>query len=227
MIKFSVLIPTRSRPKEFEATVDSLFTLALNPREVEVIYRIDKDDPSIFNYHIQPNVFRITGERFGGYRDNWRFIEECASASHGKYLIQMVDTAEMLTPEWDRIYEETIQGNEIAVVASHIVDDSNRALYCWSFPLVTRRLYELTGKFCLGNNPSVDRCWEAFAEEMDCGIMAPVRISHREKRNTQYEDLVAKESQGFYSELQSNWDKRQAEFRDIAKLASERVNSQL
>jgi hypothetical protein len=227
MKKFSILIPSRGRPKDLEYCIDSLFCMAHNPRRVEVIYRVDEDDPMLSRYSEAPGVKKIIGPRYHGYASNWRFIEDCAGQSFGNYLMQMVDTAQMLTTEWDMIYEEAIMSNPIAVVASKVLNEHGNLAYCWSFPLITRQLYALAGCFCLGQNPSVDRCWEAFAEEMDCGLIAPVNILHKERRGSDQEDDTARESLCFYAGLHSNWDKRSSEFRQIGKRYAEIVKGKL
>jgi len=223
MIKFSILIPSRGRPKEFFNACDALLTLAHKPDRVEIIGRIDSDDPAEVQYPVTSRIHILVGPRYLGYAENHRLIEAAASHSVGSYLMQYVDTAQMITPEWDRIYEEEIQGNNICVVASHVIDDDGKPLFPWSFPLIPRKLYELAGEFCLGKNPSVDRCWEAFAQEMDCGIYTPVHIIHREKRGTKNEDRTAAETQPFYTELQNNWEARSIEFRIIAKHYGDKV----
>jgi hypothetical protein len=160
----------------------------------------------------------IHGPRYGGYAENHLLIEDAAFAADGEYIMQYVDTAEMLTPEWDRMYLEAIGDKKIFVVTSNVTDDlTGRALYRFSFPLISRELYQKCGMFCLGRNPSVDRCWEAFATEMNCEIKAPVNIIHREKRNTDHEDRTAKESQPFYKQLNDHWESRSAEHKAIGK----------
>lgn len=227
MKTFSILIPSRGRPKELEAMLDSFFLMAKHPDQIEAIVRIDDDDPQRGKYSISRNIKLLSGSRFGGYKDNHRFIEECAQEATGRYLMQCVDTAEMLTLNWDIAYQAAAQFNEVCVIASHVRSPDGADLYPFSFPIITRKLYELAGEFCLGQNPSVDRCWEVFAEEMDCGIMAPVEIAHREKRHTQYQDKTAEEALQFYNELNRDFGVRKCQWIEIAKQAAANVRAQL
>ena len=228
MIKFSIVIPSRGRAKECFGAVDTLLAIAKNPQEVEVIIRIDEDDPQKELYVSNwPRVIVLVGPRYGGYAENHKLIEEAVKQTKGEYIMQYVDMAEMLTPEWDRIYEECFRNHRLLVVGSRVVDGEGRMGYEWSFPLIPRELYETTGEFCLGQNPSVDRCWKAFGDELDVLELAPVSIIHHEKRGTGRLDITAAETLPFYDELNANWTVRSAEHRAVGKKYADIVRAKL
>lgn len=226
MKRFSILIPSRGRPNDLANCILNIFQLADNPDAIEVIVRLDIDDPELHNYLSMaiPYVFYIVGPRYGGYAENHRLIEEAARFSQGFCIMQLVDTARMETKNWDSIVWNLVCLKAIFVLSTNV---GGGHLYKWSFPMIPRYLYQLCGRFCLGDNPSVDRCWEQFAIEMNCEIHADIEIAHHEKRNTCVEDRTAKETQPFYAELNNNWDKRFAEFKAIGKQYAEIVRSKL
>ena len=224
--KISVLIPSRGRPEEFGSCIENLFDLAEEPDDIEVIARLDKDD-NHRRYPEYKNTLKIIGPRYSGYADNHKFIEEAAAVSTGDFIMQYVDTARMLNPFWDQAYLETIGQTKIFVATADVEDERGSSLYRWSFPFISRFLHDLCGMFCLGQNPSIDRCWAAFAQEMHCEIRVSTRILHQEKRNTKLEDLTAKETQPFYKELNKDWEKRRAEHKAIGKKFADIVKDRI
>lgn len=218
----SVLIPSRGRPHKLEECAKSLLALAADPKSVEIICRVDNDDPTLPDYRKIEGVTLISGPRMEGYARNDKLIEECASESTGDVLMQAVDTMRMRTPGWDGVITEAMAQAPHGVAAA-FPSVLPKGAYRFSFPTITRRLYELCGMFCLGGDPSVDRCWEAFADCLKCEVKIDVVVEHNELRNTPREDATASESQPFYRELEKNWEQRHEEHRRIGAEYAEKV----
>jgi hypothetical protein len=89
--------------------VKSLLGTAKDPKQVEIICRIDDDDPQIDAYKAIKSIKLITGPRMEGYARNDKLIEECASESTGDVLMQAVDTMRMRTPG-GRVITEAMAG---------------------------------------------------------------------------------------------------------------------
>lgn len=172
-----VVLPSRGRPKECENACRSLQAQANGP--VDIIVRLDADDPTLLDYKLRDLAVVVVGQRGRGYLDNHRMIDEAARFVRGDLIMQFVDDAEMRTLNWDDEYRRAAGNREIFVCAANVLCPSGKSME-WSFPVIPRKLMEINGgRFCLGDNSSVDRCWAAFARHHRCGVMAPVTIFHK------------------------------------------------
>jgi len=180
-----VAIPSRGRPAELKRAMDSL--IGRSTEKIHIAVRMDFDDPELRN-PLLAGICRMddkaivsckVGNRMRGYVDNHVFIDEAAKilSTDCDLMMQFVDDAEMRTDRWNEKYREAIGDRQIFVCSANVTtpDGSN---YPWSFPLIPRRLYEINGGFCLGSNPSVDRCWAAFARAYSCEVRSGVDVIH-------------------------------------------------
>lgn len=224
----SIILPSRGRPKLLERCLQSLLATCALSINYEVIVRIDDDDPELGRYMDLPQTFQyLRGKRGEGYSRNDALIEECAKYSQGDIIMQYVDTAVMQTNRWDILMHEAAakSQNGIFVMFPHITGGTG---YQYCFPTISRKLYDLCGCFCLGQNPSVDRCWEAFALEYPQSVIeVPVTIEHAELRGSKEEDKTASETKGFYSELNADWGNRHVKHVEIGKQYADLVRSKL
>jgi hypothetical protein len=229
MKAISVILPSRGRGNQFRDVCARLFDTAANANEIEVICRIDDNDPSIPDYLHSFRSFPagrmalIVGPQLEGYASNAIFIEEAYRLSTGALVIQFNDDAWMETKNWDEEYLRRNLG-QVCVMSAH-VEPANHTRF--SFPCVNRETLELTGRFCLDGNPSVDRCWESFAEAMNCEIRVPVQIRHDQIRHTLQCDDTARASKGFYRDLEANWGERSAVHRMIGQRYADQVKREL
>lgn len=100
-IKISALCPTRKRPENMERLASSMFTLAENPNEIELIFYIDSDDEESLDKALemkeQYNVRHIVGPRIV-LSEMWN---ECWKVSTGDLLFHCGDDLIFKTPAWD------------------------------------------------------------------------------------------------------------------------------
>lgn len=158
MKTISVLIPSRGNPIKCSKTIDALLCNAFAPSAIEVILRLDLDDPKVSEY---PQLFNrtIVGHRMSGYRDLNKMYEECAELSTGEVLLVYNDDLEVQTHGWDSMYQAYCSLHPLKPLCSHVTGDH----YQWAFPAISRELYEKAGSICPGDSFVVDRVWHAYA----------------------------------------------------------------
>ena len=74
---------------------------------MEAVVRLDYDDADSIlrlNEILRKNVKVIIGDRYRGYPDLHRFVNECAAMSVGKLLMAFNDDSWIETQDWDRIF---------------------------------------------------------------------------------------------------------------------------
>jgi len=169
-----VVLPSRGRPDECRRACESLRAQAAGA--VDIVVRLDLDDPLLERYRLGELAVTVRGQRGLGYAENHRMIDEAARVVHGDFVMQFVDDAEMRTNHWDDEYRKVMQWDSVGTANVTTPDGSNNR---FSFPVISRRLLEINGgRFSLGNSSSVDRCWEAYARYRKCEARAAVHIHH-------------------------------------------------
>lgn len=102
----SVLCPSRGRPELLARSLKSLLDTASDPQDVEVLVRIDTDDPTSDRYWLtllDCGSFRMfAGESFG-YTGQHIYTNALAGAARGDWLMNWNDDALMLTEGWDEV----------------------------------------------------------------------------------------------------------------------------
>lgn len=159
IFKVSVLIPSRGNPEKCAETISNLMNKATNWHEVEIVLRLDDDDPKLDEYPLQFNK-TITGPRLGGYADLNKMYESCAIHSQGDVFLIYNDDLEVKTPGWDHLYLRQAQACPLRPICSLVTGDH----YQWAFPAISRELYEKAGSICPGDSFVVDRVWHAYAK---------------------------------------------------------------
>jgi hypothetical protein len=231
-MKISLVLPSRGRPNRLLDCMRGFRSAAASRCDIEFCVRLDSCDPLLDRYMLVMNgtpecdVLYVVGRRMQGYASNHTMINEAARLATGDVLMQIVDDVIPRTWHWDEIYRCTIEGTKLPVwVASAIVHGSSD--YPWSFPMIPRKLYEMCGSFALGDNGSVDRCWHAFADALECELKVQVEYFHDEIRGSDNQDQTAIDSIPFYEELQKDWKERSAEFKRIGREYAEMVRRKL
>lgn len=140
--RISVLVPTRRRTHLFTQMLKSLRETAADALSVEVIARIDFDDPESAEYLRKAGVLTIVGPH-GGYESHPRMFNECARLASADLLLGLNDDVIFGTPGWDtRLVEEAAKypdgifniGVDSVMNPDHFV-----------FPFVSRTLINLFG----------------------------------------------------------------------------------
>lgn len=231
---FSFLICSRRRRTEFSCAVSSIYTNAQYTENVQIVLRLDRDDPDLPGYYdiveankaASRNIKVIVGDRGEGYRDNAKFFNQCAEVADGDYLIQFVDDALVKTPKWDVVALGHLKEVSDLFVASAQVETPDGSNYHFSFPMIHRKLYNICGYFALDNNPSVDRCWNKFADIMGCELRIPIKFYHNHIGCHPTQDVTANEGRvPFCKELAETWSKRSEEFERIANEYAKKVRA--
>jgi len=107
-MNISVLCPTRKRPDNMRRFTNNIFATSLNPKEIEVIFYIDDDDPNSVNVAKQLqdsglNIQWMVGPRIN-LSDYYNHIGPMAKAD---ILLFCGDDIMMRTDDWD----ETVMRN--------------------------------------------------------------------------------------------------------------------
>lgn len=110
MSGIAVLCPSRQRRNALTESVASLRHTAHHWDRVQVVVRIDTDDPQHDDYLALDGVDNTTvlvGDPHG-YRGLWRYYNDCAAATNADWLLMWNDDVLMRTRHWDdRIAEHT------------------------------------------------------------------------------------------------------------------------
>ena len=154
MKKFSLLIPSRERPGMLRNLLEGLKKTTKNPNQVEILVKIDKDDPKIEEYK------KIVEENYGIQRI--LFIEErqpnlcdeyynfMAKMASGDYLWALNDDIEVISTDfWDEYIENLIEKHEIKGKIAYFnigVRGHNQFLFS-PFPMLSRETVEAFGYF--------------------------------------------------------------------------------
>lgn len=186
----SVLLPSRGRPKDLEEAIDSLYShSAYRDGVVEVLVRLDRDDPELDSYtDLRQMAEFVIGERGRGYPDMHVYVNELAALAKGDWLFLFNDDARMRTVDWDR---KILEGEwpEICVLRPNQGDAGNL------FPIVSRKFYETLGYFSL--SPHNDSWVESISRYLDIEYaIEGMWVDHL--RDT-YTDQTHTESQAAYA----------------------------
>jgi len=224
-------MPSRSRFEDFKHCCNLLFEKAAEPSKVEVVVRLDSDDLTVYdylNFIMEQSFFKyfyLIGSRGNGYADNWKMIDMCARAAIGDVIIQYNDDMEMMSKDWDLKYREALKNNPYSVASAKITtpEEGKHNGFRFSCPAISRKLYNILGGiFSLGSNPSVDRCWEAYARYSGFEVKTDVEIFHKHLGTG---DKLSVESRNeFYDILRDNLDIRKQEWNFIGKKYAEMVH---
>lgn len=142
----SIIVPTRGRPQQLRAFLDSLRDTAARIDEVEVVLVLDDDDAETqsFAYHQQINLRKVVvppGLAMGAL--NMRGYE----ASSGSHVMLCNDDVIVRTAGWDARLREVFASYPDGVVLAHVNDGTFKESLC-VFPCVSRAFAELAGGIC-------------------------------------------------------------------------------
>lgn len=163
----SVLVPSRERPDLLARSIDSL-----GEGELEVLVRVDEDDPRLDGYAQFPDV--VVGAHHG-YWGLHHYYNELAERARGDWLFLWNDDCIMETRNWIDVVRS--YDGKMAVLNPNTNHD-NWEIDMNVFPILPRKMFELMGHFSLSlHNDS----WVEFVAR-DAGIMVRVPITIRHDR---------------------------------------------
>lgn len=175
----SVLIPTRGRPQPLEASVRMLLHLAARPERVEILLRVDEDDPvdyereiwALFARRGEPSVpGRVVRGPRHGYPNLHLYFNELAAVATGRWCVLWGDDTYMATPRWDAVLDG-IPGK--LVVAG---TEANHGRSPCTFPIFTRTYFEALGHVSL--NCHNDTWIEETSKAAGLFVDAPIMVFH-------------------------------------------------
>ena len=145
MTRLSIVVPTRGRPAQLGAFLDSLAAAAERIAEVEVVLVIDEDDAETRAFEhgavrlrkvIVPRGLTMGALNMRGYE-----------ASSGERIMLCNDDVVVRTPGWDTRLQGVFSSYPDGVVLAHVNDGTFKDSLC-IFPCVTRAFAGLAGGIC-------------------------------------------------------------------------------
>ena len=138
---FSLILPTRDRPRLLETFFQSLSETTVNPKVVEIILYLDPGDGE--SKKIELPGFKIV-RLFGPSSSMGQITQTCFGASSGKYIVLLNDDVIIRTRGWDQIVGEAFKKfpDEIAMVYPNDLY-YGKQMSC--FPILTRKASILMG----------------------------------------------------------------------------------
>lgn len=143
MIKISMLIPTRGRPRHLKNSIDSVFGLAMRPEQIEVLVRLDSCDPELracidlLRDDPRTEQIRIAVGRRVGYNQMHLMNNELAEGADpgSEWLHIWNDDLEMRTHGWDVLlracpsFVTQFPRRDGAATSDHTVPVMSREIY--------------------------------------------------------------------------------------------------
>lgn len=200
----SVIFPSRGRIEKLAASVDSLLSLATRPNQIEVLVRMDKDDPTVGAVVQSLPATIIVGERLNGYWSMDTFWNELGRLAQGEWFVTWNDDTKMRTPGWDEI----IRSQPPAAI---LIPEDNSTTYGWpAFPIINRKVQDRLGH--LTRFPGIDTWMHGviIAPGTWPTRRVPIIIEHERPNNPNYahlNDNTWKESQFAEDQLCVSWER--------------------
>ena len=142
---FSLIVPTRRRPRQLRRFLDSVAATATDPKGIEVVLVVDADDPeSIAAAHSSLALRRVVVSPRKTMGDLNRAGYE---ASGGDYVMLLNDDVIARTRGWDETALACFRRFPDPIVLVHVNDTLFRDRLC-TFPLTTRAFCERAGGIC-------------------------------------------------------------------------------
>ena len=165
----TVMLPTRNRMTVEGGLLDTLESLYKNTEhkdKIEVILRIDDDDYNtldnlklIDKYYEELNISIIQGDRYGGYKDIWKYWNEMASMAKGEFLFAFNDDATIDTFGWETILEK--HSGKIGLIKAKFNGNENGTTQLL-FPIIHSKIVEIQGY--LGFHETMDGHYDMFID---------------------------------------------------------------
>tara|TARA_R110000744_G_scaffold296453_1_gene406321 strand:+ start:441 stop:1202 length:762 start_codon:yes stop_codon:yes gene_type:complete len=177
----SILIPTRNRmiPSYHNdgfaqeggliPTLESIYKNTEHRDGIEIILRVDNDDVNTLDnlnmldkYDEVFDIKLLKGDRYGGYKDIWRFFNELSEAAEGEFLIPFSDDETMETFGWDSILAE--HTGKVGIVKSDYSGDYDPIdpVVKLMIPCIHSKIIELQGSMAF--HESMDLKWDIWNE---------------------------------------------------------------
>ena len=189
-MRFSILTPTRNRPSNCIRFIQSVYNTSHNKDNVEMLFYVDNDDPSIEDYKKIEGKFTY-GDPISVSK-SWNIIAEKCK---GDYMIMGNDDLIYRTPGWDTILTEKLSALD-PFWCSWVDDGINGKNHC-AFPIISREWYDAVGYFAPGIfNFGYNDTWVfEIAKRIDrCNYIKDIFVEHMHftKSKSEMDDTYAR-----------------------------------
>lgn len=141
----SVLVPTRGRPDGLKRLMNSLYETAAHRRFVEIVVRLDEDDPKLQEYwHLAEHPFISIVKSRALLSECWN---ECAQSADGEILMHCGDDIEFLTNGWDQMVRDEFEKVNDKILFVHGDDLGPHGKEFGTHGFLHRRWIETVGYF--------------------------------------------------------------------------------
>lgn len=166
MINFSLILPTRGRPKRFSAMLNSIVATTHELSQTELIVGLDNDDKHLDEYEriinkMNGNVDELMKESFSiktliqdRPKNLCEYYNAMAKKSEGKYIWALNDDCLIRTNGWDSLILDKIKTQGLKVFYVRIGGDGHKAYYTGmghnfasGFPMLSRTAVEVMGYY--------------------------------------------------------------------------------
>lgn len=181
----SLFFSSRNRPDFVDETLTRAYSKAVNPKQIQSIVRFDDDDPKLLS-NIKAvskwNGLSLIGPRLYGYDSLHTYYDECCRLALSDIFWQLNDDAWIVTEGWDRILLEELSkfSKRVFTCSFDVLNiDGKGHAYAWAFPIMSRCMYNLLGKFCYGDVKYIDTLLRFVAEELGTETKLPIQVIHQ------------------------------------------------
>jgi hypothetical protein len=195
----SVLLPSRSRFDMLCNTIDTFIDKAKDPKNLEVIIKIDNDDFETIRRmpELRQDVLikTLITPRLNGYASIHEYCNEMVKIATGDWVVLINDDSTMETDLWDTILENItppieFKGSQnLACVRMYCIWKRNGQVTSITnneFPAVRRKACEILGYFALQTH--VDSFLHMIYDSLQASIWTELKMNH----NKDIDDYVSK-----------------------------------
>jgi len=143
----SILLPTRGRIESVKKSVQSLLDKAIEPENIEILFRLDDDDDTDPEelQSLHTNVKIIIGPRLKGYQSLNIFYNELCEIATGEWFFLWNDDAVMLSDCWDLFLMDECKNKLLVQVGEEEWIQKELENFTTPFPIINKRYYEILG----------------------------------------------------------------------------------
>lgn len=140
----SILCPSRGRPDRFRAMLDSLYATCANPYGIEVVARLDHDDPTTPQYPKPDGEYLSYIMRA---RTKFRGVlwNDCYAHARGDIVMHAGDDQIFRTPAWDAMIEDAYLRCPDRILMVHGSDDGQHFEKFGAILCLSRRWVDTVG----------------------------------------------------------------------------------
>lgn len=197
----SFLFATRKRVEMLKVALESIFEMAKNPDQIEIIFKIDSDDHESLDYFYsqvkngsQHKV--IITPRGLGYKQMHVWVNQMAHVASGDWQLIMNDDMRFTKKYWDdALLNMEIHSNfwhgcrEVCGVLCHTEGRPEAT----EFQFVRRKVIEVIGHWSL--NVHSDNWMSSMLSFMGCMFSSPITVAHL---SNSFEDDVRRSALAAY-----------------------------